>query len=282
MITDTDLTFVIQGNLRKEIHNCIKRVRKFFPKSQIIFSTWAGTDISGIDCDEAVFSIDPGDNGDVFFPNNPKKWSHKNNLNRQIISSFNGMKIVKTPYAIKFRPDFILHSNVIKRKYQIYCNMKLERDKHYSMFKHRIMMFSPVNPETTSLAYHLCDYFQLGHTEDLIEFWNIPLQSREEAQYCAIKGIDHPKKHRAYRYACEQELWLRNLDKFKIHYAKPEIYYEINDVIVKDAQKTFFNNLFFLDYFSADISSPFDWLKNKNSTWAYKEENYKQWVKQSK
>lgn len=278
MISSKDITFVVQGNLRKEIHDCIKSIRTFFPESHIIFSTWVGTDISGIDCDEAVFSIDPGDNGDVFYPNNPHGWSHKNNLNRQIISSFNGMKKVKTPYAIKFRSDFILKSDAILKKYNEYLKSPDIRNKKWCMFNHKIMMFSPVNPNTTKLAYHLCDYFQMGHTEDLIEFWKIPLQSFEDAQYCVNNKINHPQKHRAYRYACEQELWLRNLDKFKIEYKKPEIYYDVSDEIIENSNQTFLNNLYFLDYFDADVSSQFNWLNNKSNQWAYKESDYQLWI----
>lgn len=278
-ISSQDITFVVQGNIRKEIRECVASIRRFFPCSPVILSTWAGTDISDVDCDEAVFSIDPGDCGDVFFPGNPMGLSRPNNLNRQIISSFNGLQIVKTRYAVKFRPDFILTSDAIGRKYADYASRDIPRALRWSMFEHRIGMCAPCNPRTTSLSFHLCDYIAIGHTKDLIELYNIPLQTLEEAQYCVLHNLDHPQRHRTYRYACEQELWLRNLDKFRIIYKKPSIYYEANEEIIRDTERSFYNNLYFFDYRECGLISKFSFLlTEKGSTWAYKERDYQKWI----
>ena len=270
MVENKDLTFVIQGDRRRRICKCVAKIRKYFPNSHIIFSTWAGTDVSDIDCDEAVFSIDPGDSGDVYAPDNVENLSHKNNLNRQIVSSYAGLKKVRTLYAVKLRPDFIFHSNAIQKIYSKCLRIKQERDPKWKMFENKIMMFCPANPHTTQLAYHVCDYFQIGHTKDLVEFWNIPLQRREDAQYCVINNVVHPQRLRAYRYACEQEIWLRNLDKFNIQYKKPSVYYDVDEEIIEDSESSFLNNLYFLEYAKAEVSSPFNWLKDERKQWAYK------------
>ena len=212
MISASDLTFVVQGNKRFDIFACIEKIRFFFPESKIIFSTWAGTDVSGLDCDEVVFSIDPGDSGDVFLPNN-KGLSHLNNLNRQIVSSYNGLKQVKTKYAIKFRPDFILKSNKIWQLYNTFNDFNLDSENAWRLFNHRILMFCPASAKNTRMAYHICDYIQVGHTEDLLDLWNIPLISKEEAQYCIIHNVKDENINRAYRFACEQQIWLKNLEK---------------------------------------------------------------------
>ena len=275
MLSSRDITFVVQGDVRTEIRECMASIRWFFSHSPIILSTWVGTDISNIDFDEVVFSIDPGDCGDVFFPGNPEGWSHLNNLNRQIVSSFNGLQMVKTRYAVKFRPDFVLKSDAMARKYADYEAKDLSRDPKWIMFKRRIGMCSPCNPRTTNLPFHLCDYIAIGHTEDLLELYNIPLQTREEAQYCVLHKLDHPKKHRAYRYACEQELWLRNLDKFRISYKKPSLYYDVSEEIIKDTESSFYNNLYFFDYRDVGVVSRFDsFLNNDKQRWSYKEKDY--------
>ena len=279
MYTKSELTFVVQGNIRPDIGVCMSSIRKYFPESTIIFSTWAGTNIAGVDCDEAVFSIDPRDCGNVYYPDNPWKASHLNNFNRQLVSSLNGLKLVRTPLAVKWRPDFVLSSDAIWQKYAAYCQQKIPRDKKWSMFHERIGMLCPCNPHTTSLAYHTCDFIAIGHTNDLVDMYDIPLQTRAEAQYSFLHGLRHPKRHRTYRYACEQELWLRNLDKHAISYIKPSIYYETNEDIIRDSELSFFNNLFFLNYATSCFSARFDNLKKTTNTWAYKEKHYLHWLK---
>ncbi len=279
MIDNKDLTFVIQGNKKPEIHECISSIRKYFSGSHIIFSTWAGTDVSDIDCDEVVFNIDPGDLGDVFYPNT-KGLSHKNNLNRQIVSSYNGLLHVRTKYAVKFRPDFILKSDKIWKIYCEFEDLNLDVDLNYKMFNHRIFMFCPASAQKTNLAYHIVDYVQIGYTEDLVELWKIPLITKEDSQYCVIHGIKQTEYPRAYKYACEQQIWLRNIEKSKIKYKKNSLYNDIDEEIIEDSHKIFINNLYCIDYRVADITSPFDWLKGFYQRWAYTFEDYYNWYTQ--
>lgn len=280
MVENKDLTFVIQGDRRRRICKCVAKIRKYFPNSHIIFSTWAGTDVSDIDCDEAVFSIDPGDSGDVYAPDNVENLSHKNNLNRQIVSSYNGLLHVNTKYAIKFRPDFILESDKIWKIYCEFEDLNLDIDLNYKMFDHRIFMFCPASAQKTNLAYHICDYVQIGYTEDLVELWRIPLITEEDSQYCVIHGIRQTECPRAYKYACEQQIWLRNIEKSKIKYKKNSLYNDIDEEIIEDSHKIFINNLYCLDYRVCDITSPFDWLRGFFQCWAYTFTDYYNWYTQ--
>lgn len=277
MITSSDITFVIQGNLRAEIQSCIASVRKNFKKSKILLSTWEGEDTSSVEVDDVVFSVDPHDSGNVVSPTDPKQRSHPNNLNRQIVSSYNGLKKVTTPYAVKFRSDLIIKSSDILRYYNKLESLKLDFDEKWRMFRHRIMMLYACNPHHTNLSYHIVDYLQLGHTEDLIEFWNIPLITMDEAQYCVLNNRVHPVRQRAYRYSCEQEIWLRNLEKFNIPFKKPDIYFDSDSEMIEQTERSFVNNLYFIDYAAADISSKFDWLKKKSHKWPYKFDDYYKW-----
>lgn len=274
MIDSSQISFVIQGNIRPDIKKCIASVRCFFPRSKVIVSTWMGENVAGVDADEVIFNVDPGDSGNIFSPSDPKKRSHLNNLNRQIVSSLNGLKKVKTPYAVKFRPDFILKSDALLHYYNRIEKLGLKTDKKWQMFPHRILMICAANVDTTDLAYHPCDYLQFGHTQDLIELWNIPLLTHEEAQYCLIHDKVHPERQRAYQYACEQQIWLKNLDKFKIPYKKISIYHEVNSMIKECSEKIFINNLYFIDYTLADLKSRFDWMLNPKMTWPYRQSFY--------
>lgn len=263
-ISDTDITFVVQGNKRVETHKCFESIRKYFSKSYIIFSTWAGTDVSDIDCDEAVFSIDPGDCGDSFFPQDLGKYSHLNNLNRQILTSKVGLNLVKTRFSVKIRSDFVFTSNKLKKLYQSLRGLDLKRDPMWSMFKERILTFPLANVERLKMSFHFGDLLQIGLTEDLLDLWNIPFITKADAQYCVEHDIYYEKRPRAYRYACEQEIWLRNLDKHKIKYTKPDFYYSFNDVLEAETQQSFVNNLFFCELRMSGVRSRFKYLEKKN------------------
>ena len=108
-VLDRKISFVIQGPIHKEkdiTKNCCKSIRKFFPESKIILSTWKGSNSEGLDIDEKIESDDPG--SDIFYYNNHKL---ENNVNRMLRSSFNGLLAVKSEYSVKLRSDMYLQSN---------------------------------------------------------------------------------------------------------------------------------------------------------------------------
>ena len=78
----------------------------------MILSTWEGQDVCGIDADEIIFNKDPSSSVFVY---SKKNEAIKVNINRQITSSYQGLKAVKTKYAAKLRTDNILfNTNIIK------------------------------------------------------------------------------------------------------------------------------------------------------------------------
>lgn len=100
-----EITFVVQGPVqifdgRDQPENatelCISSIRKYFPDSTILLSTWHEQDLSGLDFDELVENEDPGplDYGPI-----------RGNINRQIVSTRNGLQNVKTKWAAKIRSD---------------------------------------------------------------------------------------------------------------------------------------------------------------------------------
>lgn len=275
IINNKDITFVVQGPKLDITEQCVRGIRKYFPKSHIIFSTWVGTDISKIDCDEAVFNIDPGDCGDSFFPQD-LKYSHLNNLNRQILTSKAGLNLVKTRFSVKVRSDFIFTSDKLKILYQSLRNLHLSRNPQWSMFKERILTFPIPNIERLEMAFHFGDLLQIGLTEDLLDLWSIPFITKADAQYCVEHNVYYEKRPRAYRYACEQEIWFRNLDKHKIKYTKPDFYYSFNDILGKETIQSFVNNLYWFEFGMVGVDTKFKWLENKN-TFEYTFDDYYRW-----
>lgn len=210
-----DITVVVQGpvhsyqqramddNITKQ---CLASVRQFLPKAHIILSTWPEQDLSGLDYDELIINPDPGSN--IRYYTDKHKPKGLNN-NRQIVSTLNGLKAVKTKYAIKLRSDNYLTSaefvNLFNR-YQTRCDGP-------SVFKQRIVIpntFSRKYAKGLPVAFHLSDFFYFGLTEDLLKLWDIPLLKNYDLEAQGIPSPGYPN----YPIDCTQMFWQEGLKNF--------------------------------------------------------------------
>ena len=98
MTLSKDISVVVQGpihtqdNLTKRV---LESVRTHLPDAELILSTWKGSQIDGLDCDVLLLNDDPGAiNG--------------YNVNRQIVSTRNGLQKATRTYAVKLRTDMQL------------------------------------------------------------------------------------------------------------------------------------------------------------------------------
>jgi len=61
MIEDYEISFVVQGLVTKDINLCLSSIRRYFPNSEIILSTWKNIDTKYFfDCDALILNEDPG------------------------------------------------------------------------------------------------------------------------------------------------------------------------------------------------------------------------------
>ena len=112
-----NLFIVFQGSVLTEpaeegdlaTRECLIADRKVFPKAEIILSTWKGAPELSTFCDLQINSEDPG------ALNNSDKCRKAfiNNINRQIRSSINGLRAANRLFALKFRTDSWVKSDVI-------------------------------------------------------------------------------------------------------------------------------------------------------------------------
>ena len=105
-IKPEEISIVVQGPIMPYTANCLAGTRRVLPDSEIVLSTWKDSDVSGLDYDKVVFSDDPG--GDKLFLENDQLL---NNVNRQIISAYSGIKAATRKYVIKMRTDFEIVSD---------------------------------------------------------------------------------------------------------------------------------------------------------------------------
>lgn len=163
MITSKEISFVVQGAVNtKETRKCLKSIRKYMPDSEIILSTWDGSDVSGLDYDILILNKDPG----AVYLEYRKNY---HNLNRQLFSTQEGLKRVTRKYAMKLRSDMILTSD----KFLEYFDKFQKRSANYNLFKRKVLIpaiftrFNVYKPDDPKSIFHISDLWLFGLKEDL-------------------------------------------------------------------------------------------------------------------
>ena len=131
-IDTRDISMVVQGAVDKvNTPCCLKSIRKHLPGAEIVLSTWEGTDIAGLDYDQVIFNKDPGACRDG-------KTNIPNNLNRQLVSSQNGIKAARKRFCAKVRSDLIFRSSGFLN----YFDKFPKRNPQYQVFRERVIFCS--------------------------------------------------------------------------------------------------------------------------------------------
>ena len=211
MILSKDISVVVQGpihtqdNLTKRV---LESVRTHLPNAELILSTWKGSQIDGLDCDILLLNDDPGAINGL------------NNVNRQIVSTRNGLQKATRTYAMKLRTDTFLTGTGFIDAFDKYP----ERREDFKVFERKIVIpthytRNPKRPYTYSVFgsfFHISDIFHFGLKKDLNLLWSAPL---------AVK----------WDMAPEQHIWIsclnllnRNINWFKLNLYQQYKYSEIS------------------------------------------------------
>ena len=273
MINKKDITFVVQGPIGTDefsTKKALQSIREYFPSSQIILSTWEGSNIDELTFDEVIFNKDPGPL--TYFLYNSRsndKLELKNNMNRQIVSTLNGLKKTTTPYAVKFRSDFILTNDKFLSIYEKYNHILDKQDQGWGLFSERVLMthLYTINPRRCDLPHHPTDCFHFGLTDDLLNLWDIPFYDEKDTTYFTEESLRNKTKSWAsQRYTSEQFLWLSFLDKNNIKYRKPNTSFDINEEITRETELSLINNTIIYDGLKMGLHSRFNiWFSNHSS-----------------
>ncbi len=243
MINPADISVIVQGAIDKQnTPHCLGSIRNYLPGAEIILSTWKGSDTAGLDYDVLIENDDPGATICDLSDNTV------NNVNRQIISTLNGLNVVKTKYALKIRSDILLKNINFLNYFEQFVD---HRNSEYNIFSRRIVInnFYTADRNTTNLILHPSDWVQFGLLSDLLKLWNIPLQPEpESSQY--FKDKPNPidiNNARTYRYIPEQYILKSCLDKNNIHMVF-EHFGDYNDKNSEQSDLIFANNFIIVDY----------------------------------
>lgn len=236
-INNEEITFVIQGPILND-NNVTKKscesIRKYFPGSQIILSTWKESNTINLEYDHKIENNDPGSPENYFL-----KKEIPNNINRQIISSYNGIKKVNTKFAVKMRSDMYFVSNKLLKLLEIVDTSK----SNYSSKKIIIPSNMAINPDREyKLLFHPSDTFFAGLSKDIYELFDIPLMDNFTMRYFKDKDTDIINYLQiSSRYTCEQYIFYSYLKKKISLYFKNAFDYSKENRVLHDK---IFSNLF--------------------------------------
>jgi len=253
MIDSKDISVVVQGAIDpKYTKKCLKSIRKHLPKAEIILSTWEGSIVDGLDYDILVENEDPGAIIQDF------ECNIYNNVNRQLISSQNGLKKVSRKYTLKLRTDFYLKGN---RFLKYFDKFPVRNDK-YAFFKHRVIVSSLYSREFSAerkkikTPFHPSDFYFFGLTEDVKSYFeNIPIMKKEDmANYHYLYKERKPFLACTFRYSPEQYFCINYVWQ---HY--PDIKFDDwtdwNDENIEFSKQFLYNNFIFLGLRESQIYS---------------------------
>lgn len=203
-INFSDISVVVQGAIDKKVTKlCTASIRRFLPGCSIILSTWEGQETRDIDCDCLIENEDPGskENGVI----KPFDVNFNNNVNRQLISTSNGLKRVRTKYALKMRSDMIITTNEFLKYFERYpCSTN-----ELKLFEHKVMvsdMYTKVKHGSVDNSeeqffptpFHVSDFFFFGEVNDLKKYFLKTKVMRKE-KMGSFQDLVYPERKEKYK-----------------------------------------------------------------------------------
>lgn len=204
-LSDADISFIVQGPIispaAKTAQNyttneVLESIRKHFPKSQIVLSTWKGAETAHLDYDSLVLNDDPG-------PLNLNGIDY--NINRLIRSTVNGLSNCINDYVVKTRTDVIFTSNALLSEM-----ISIEPvNSRYKLFQNKVLStnFYVRDPVKSNILYHPSDILLIGTKSDIGLLFNHELATYNEFNRAGeAGGFDN-------RIVNEQYLLLKTIKK---------------------------------------------------------------------
>lgn len=217
MIDPTEISVVVQGPVvggptdppaRQLTRLCLEGLRQHLPGAEVILSTWAGSNRTGLDPDVYVESPDPG--AVSYWKAYPVPY----NVNRQLLSTNAGLRHATRRFALKIRSDLVVTGAGFLGLWERFP----ARHPDWRVFRERVVAsaWPTCNPRRAPLPFALSDWFTFGLREDVVHLWDLPPASDADvARYFEI----HPRPATdklpdlLARYNPEQYVWLSCLRK---------------------------------------------------------------------
>ena len=266
-INKSDITFICSGRIFHHgpfsTLNCFKAVKKYFPQSPLILTTWKGENINNLRpyCDKIILTKLPPMPYSTCLKS--CSWYPKPNsydLQQKCVSA--GLKKCQTRYAVRLRTDFVLQNDTFLSNYQTYLAAFPSRLPSYSLFQEKVLIYSlgTISPYTKDLPliHHPSELFHFGLTSDLQKLWCNNKMPSKIAAYFSNPSPKYPNPCLFnHRFTPEQWIWLSALKAHNMAYRHPEYYLSLNAEMRAEQDKLFISNFIILDTENIGISSKF-------------------------
>lgn len=228
------LSIIIQGEVLPHINRQLAEIRKIFSHAEIIVSTCSKPKVDIFGADKVIVSDDPG-----FFYYSKREDERLNNVNRQIVNTLAGIKAATKDYVFKLRSDFLLNGKDFLNYFEQFPLF----DEKYKVFEHKILAcsyFSRNPRDKRSYPFHPSDLVFFGKRVDLLNLFDIPLMSKEEAYYSFSTPLSN-------KYVPEQYIFISCLRKNgkKIDC---NLYNDISGNNIEETERYFASNFIFLTF----------------------------------
>lgn len=203
---NSEFAIVIQGPINKKSFKIVKRAIKVYKLTmngaQIIVSTWYSIDDSLLNkvrkiADEVVLSHEPEIPG-------------RSNVNYQIISTVNGIKMAKkrgAKYVLKVRSNAICVAINLFKKY-VEVTEEDNAKSRKSVLSRKLLMLDRHN-QIGTIPFGICDFMMMGTIEDMLLFWNIDMDYEEP--YCYERLDTIASELRVWRGKSYQQVVINKL-----------------------------------------------------------------------
>lgn len=234
----TAITILVQGSVMPDTRTVMKGLRTIFPGSELILSTWEGSEVSGLDYDKLVLSPDPG--GMVC----DEVTGTMNNINRQLCSTKAGLRVAETPYVLKTRTDILF----LDTEFLSYFGQYDAIPSRYFQNRLLICNYYTRNPRIMALCFHPSDWILFGKAEDVRNYYeDTPFMSEEEGNWFHThEKISTFFTNYVCRYTPEQYLFLNFLNRQEE--ANAQTYYDSSPALLKQTEYAFAMSFVVLDY----------------------------------
>lgn len=252
-----DISVIVQGAIDKiETPKCLASIRTHLPNAEIILSTWENSKTEGLDYDTLILNKDPGG---VLLEEYKSKVIY-NNLNRQLLSTQEGLKSATRKYTLKLRSDLIITNTTFLENYNLYP----QRINDYRLFEHKILVptlltryYYRANNNRTKMPFHISDWWFFGLTTDIKKYFeNTPLVQEPDFTNYFKKEANKTKKNPygkiMHKFAPEQYFALsafsKAFDDIKMIDAS-----DYSEELMEKFKKCLLNNFIVLDFKQSGI-----------------------------
>ncbi|RAX12737.1 WavE lipopolysaccharide synthesis family protein [Photorhabdus bodei] len=243
-------TLTANNKIDKQLVSYVLKVRRLFPHSRLILSTWEVDDflrntiekISRYFDIDILFNTDPGAITTYF---NGIKYS--SNINRMLVSTYQGILHSDNEYIVKLRTDSYFYNTNIMELMETYIinNIdNLKRDENYTIFKERMIncnLFARNAKGYLPYLFHPGDILLAGRRIDLEKLFSIELANKDIFQ-------THTRMYfyTMMRFVPEQYIWVKCIEKQKGYRIFPGNQSHSNELI-EESERFYVNNFFVAD-----------------------------------